>query len=299
MSEQEKEEVKDESEASKKNEMKSVSDAQPEVKNAEGKAASEDLMKNDSTVKDAVEVKENAEPINHTIRGLVGRKLGMTQIFDKDGNVVPVTLVEAGPCTVLDVIDANKVKIGFDHLKESRINKPNLGYFKKQGTKAFRVTKEFASTDNKEYTIGLEIRADLFKPGDYVDVTGISIGKGFQGGMKRHGWMGGPGGHGSNHHRRVGSIGASADPSRTIKGFPMPGRMGAERVTTQGLRVMRVEADKNLVLIKGSVPGCKNGIVSIRLSNKKAYKSLDEKVAVVKHKVNPMKQSKAKVKGKG
>jgi len=136
--------------------------------------------------------------------------------------------------------------------------------------------------------------ANVKKAGEYLDIIGKSIGKGFQGGMKRHGWSGGPAGHGSMHHRRVGSIGASADPSRTVRGRPMPGHMGSERVTVQGLRVMEVDTENNTVLVQGAVPGHKDGIIEMNRSQKKEYRSLEEKKAVVKHKVNPMKQSKAK-----
>jgi len=229
------------------------------------------------------------------ISGLVGKKLGMTQIFDKEGSVIPVTVIEAGPCTVLELQDAPmKVRVGFETVKEHRVKKPVLGYFKKLNIAPMRVIKEFASSDNKDYTVGQEVKADLFKPGDFVDVSGQSIGKGFQGGMKRWGWSGGPAGHGSMHHRRVGSIGASADPAKTVRGRPMPGQMGAKNITVQGLRVMEVDAEKNVIVLNGAVPGADNGTLFIRLSRKKKFKSLDEKRAVVKHKVNPMKQSKAK-----
>jgi len=233
------------------------------------------------------------------IRGLLGKKLGMTQIFDTDGNVIPVTVVEAGPCTVLELKESPvKVKLGFGAIKESNVNKANNGFFKKIGVSPSRIIKEFHSTDNGEYKVGQEIKADFFRPGDYVDVTGTSIGKGFQGGMKRWHWSGGPAGHGSMHHRRVGSIGASADPSRTLKGTNMPGHMGAQRATVQGLRIVDVDADSNTILIKGAVPGHANSILMINRSQKKKFKSLDEKQAFVVHKVNPMKQSKAKAKGK-
>jgi len=228
------------------------------------------------------------------IRGLIGKKLGMTQIFDKEGNVIPVTVIEAGPCTVLELKESPlKVKLGFSSLKESKVNKPMAGYFKKAGVAPVKVINEFNSTENKDYKVGQELKADVFKAGDYVDVTGISIGKGFQGGMKRWGWSGGPGGHGSMHHRRVGSIGASADPSRTVRGRHMPGQMGGCQSTTQGLRVMEVDKDNNFILVKGAVPGHRNAVITINRSQKKEYQSLDEKKAVVIHKVNPMKQSKA------
>src|SRR3989338_7829512 len=234
------------------------------------------------------------------IRGLLGKKLGMTQIFDKDGDVVPVTVVEAGPCIVLGLQDSpKKVKVGFEQVKGSRVNKPMLGFYKKTGVAPLRVIKEFESTDNKDYKVGQELKADVFKPGEFVDVRGTSIGKGFQGGMKRWHWMGGPAAHGSMHHRRVGSIGASADPSRTLRGTNMPGHMGCKRITVQGLRVMDVNAENNTILLKGAVPGYQNTLLTINRSQKKAFKSLDEKKPVIAHKVNPMKQSKAKAKGKG
>ena len=228
------------------------------------------------------------------IRGLIAQKVGMTQIFDKDGNSIPVTAVIAGPCFILSLIESpvKKVKLGFQVVKESRVKKPALGFFKKIGVNPLRVTKEFESTENKDYKVGETIKADIFKSGDFVDVTGVSLGKGFQGGMKRWNWAGGPGKHGSMHHRRVGSIGASAFPSRVLVGQHMPGRMGGDTVTVQGLRVIKVDLDNNLILVKGAVPGQKHGIVYINRSKKKAYKSLDEKKAVSVGKTNPMKQSK-------
>jgi len=207
------------------------------------------------------------------IRGLLGKKLGMTQIFDKEGNVIPVTVVEAGPCTVLGLKESPvKVKLGFGPVKESRVNKAQLGFFKKLGVVPARVIKEFHSTDNKDYKVGQEVKADCFKPGEFVDVTGTSIGKGFQGGMKRWHWKGGPAGHGSMHHRRVGSIGASADPSRTLRGTHMPGQMGNKRATVQGLQVMDVNADDNTILVRGAVPGHANSILTINRSQKKLQK---------------------------
>jgi large subunit ribosomal protein L3 len=228
------------------------------------------------------------------IRGLIAQKVGMTQIFDKDGNSIPVTVVVAGPCPILGIIDApqKKVKLGFQSAKESRVSKPELGFFKKIGVNPVRVVKEFESTDNKDYKVGQELKADLFKAGDFVNVTGVSTGKGFQGGMKRWNWAGGPGKHGSMHHRRVGSIGASADPSRTYVGQHMPGHMGAETVTVEGLRVIKVDVENNLILVKGAIPGQKRAIVYINRSNKKAYRSLDEKKAVFEGKKNPLKASK-------
>ncbi len=228
------------------------------------------------------------------ISGLIGKKLGMTQIFDRDGNIIPVTVVTTGPCFVLKLMDAPlKVALGFEAVKESRVNKPMMGTFKKAGVNPCRFIREFRSSDNKDYKVGQEIKADLFKPGEYVDVTGISIGKGFQGGMKRWNWSGGPAAHGSMHHRRVGSIGASTDPSRVLRGTHMPGHMGMDRVTVKGLRVMHVDVEQNLVLLRGAVPGHKNGVITINKSKTRAYRSLDEVKAVVAVKRNPMKQSKA------
>lgn len=234
------------------------------------------------------------------IRGLLGRKLGMTRIFDKEGNVIPVTVVEAGPCPVLELKDEfkKKVVLGFEAIKAHRLKKPQEGFFKKIGVSPVRAIKEFESQDNGEYQVGQEIKVDIFKPGDFIDVSATSKGQGFQGGMKRWNWSGGPGGHGSMHHRRVGSIGACATPSRTFKGTHMPGQMGNERVTVQGLRVMDVDAENNILLVKGAVPGHKNSLVEINRSKKKEYKSLDEKPARVVVKRNPMKQSKSKAKGK-
>lgn len=234
------------------------------------------------------------------IRGLLGKKLGMTQIFDKDGDVVAVTVVEAGPCTVLGVADSPlRVKLGFGSVKESKVNKPLLGSFKKAGVAPSKVVKELESTDNKDYKIGQELKVDVFKAGEYVDVAGTSIGKGFQGGMKRWHWMGGPAAHGSMHHRRVGSIGASADPSRTLVGTNMPGHMGDRTVTAEGLRVMAVDAATNTLLLKGAVPGHKNAFVVIYRSKKKAFRPLEEEHKAIVRKVNPMKQSKTKATGKG
>jgi large subunit ribosomal protein L3 len=226
----------------------------------------------------------------------MGKKLGMTQIFDNEGNITPVTVVEAGPCTVLGLKDKprTKVVLGYESVKETRMQKPVLGYFKKLQQSPLKHVKEFESADNKDYKVGDQLKADMFKAGDFVDVTGTSIGKGFQGGMVRWNWNGGPAAHGSMHHRRVGSIGASSDPSRVYKGTHMPGHMGMDTVTVQSLRVMRVDADQNLILVKGAVPGHKNGVIVINRSKKKAFRALDEvRVSQSSVKKNPMKASKA------
>ena len=219
----------------------------------------------------------------------------MTQIFDVNGNIVPVTLIETGPCTILEIKEnPAKVKVGFASIKEKHVKKPLLSYYKKLAVSPLKVIREFKSTDNKDYKVGQELKVDVFKKGDAVDVTGTSIGKGFQGGMKRWNWAGGPDTHGSMHHRRVGSIGSSADPSRTLKGRNMPGHMGARRTTVQGLRIIDIDLDNNILTVKGAVPSHKNAVIMIRRSKKKAWKNLDEKKVVVIQKVNPMKQSKAK-----
>jgi len=223
----------------------------------------------------------------------------MTQIFDRDGNIIPVTALQLGPCYVLELKSSPlKVTLGFDPVKESRINKPRRGLFKKVGVSPLTIIREFRSSDNKDYKVGQELKANVFKAGDFVNVTGISIGKGFQGGMKRWNWKGGPDSHGSMHHRRVGSIGSSTFPSRVHKGHHMPGRMGGSRVTIEGLRVMDVDAEKNIILCRGAVPGHKNGYIMVNLSRKKKFKSLDEVKPVAAAIKNPMKQSKAAAKGK-
>ncbi len=235
------------------------------------------------------------------IRGLLGKKIGMSQIFDDEGNIVPVSVVEAGPCFVLALIDGSvckKIKIGFDPVKESRLKKPELGFLKKINVTPIRYIREFESTDNRDYQVGQQIKVDIFRPGDFVDVTGFSKGKGFQGGMKRWNWDGGPKTHGSMHHRRIGSIGSNTTPGRTNRGKTMPGHMGDERVTTQGLRVIQVDLENNLLLVKGAVPGGKNALLMINLSKKRVFRVLGEKVVTEAKKRNPMKQSKAKVKGK-
>ena len=227
------------------------------------------------------------------IRGLIGKKIGMTQIFNKDGNFIPVTVVEAGPCMILELKESpKKIKLGFEPIKESKLDKPKNGFFKKVGVTPMRIVREVTSTDNSQYKVGQELKADFFKTGDCVDVQGTSIGKGFQGGMKRHGWSGGGATHGSMHHRRVGSIGSSAFPSRPFKGRTMPGHMGQEVVTVQGLRVVDVNVEKNLLFIKGAIPGHERGTVLIKRSLKKPFKDLDAKIEVVAKKINPLKQSK-------
>ncbi|MEW6075144.1 MAG: 50S ribosomal protein L3 [Candidatus Omnitrophota bacterium] len=200
--------------------------------------------------------------------GLLGKKIGMTHIFTDDGRAVSVTVIEAGPCTVLAVRE-KAVQVGFDAVKEKKLKKPDAGYFKKLNVAPRKFIREIVKDAAKDYKVGEEIKVDIFKAGDFVDITGISIGKGFQGGMKRWNWHGGPQTHGSMSHRRIGSLGSSTTPGRVWKGHHLPGHMGNIRVTTQNLRVVKVDAGNNLLLIKGSVPGHKNTYLMIRKAKKK------------------------------
>jgi len=215
--------------------------------------------------------------------GLLGKKIGMTQAFGADGEVIPLTVIEAGPCAVLQLKSEDSdgyfaIQLGFGEKKETRANKPDLGRFKKAGAspKSFireiRVTRDGMKKDEEEYKLGQQIIVDIFQQGDFVDIRGISVGKGFQGGMKRWHWSGGPKTHGSMHHRRPGSIGASADPSRVFKGQHLPGRLGGKRATVQNLEVVKVDKENNLLLVKGAVPGHKNSYLVIKKAIKKEIK---------------------------
>ena len=201
------------------------------------------------------------------IQGLLGRKLGMTQIFDETGVVHPVTVVEAGPCIVTQIKTPEKdgysaLQLGFG--LDKRLNKPERGHRQASGFMS-RTLREVRADDTGQFSVGQVINADVFAPGEIVDVTGTSKGRGFQGGVKRHGFRGGPKTHGqSDRHRAPGSIGSSATPGRVFKGLRMAGHMGHERVTVQNLEIMRVDSERNLLLIKGSVPGPDKGLVVIR-----------------------------------
>lgn len=204
--------------------------------------------------------------------GLLGKKLGMTHVFGENGQMIPVTVIEAGPCSVL-AIKGDSLQLGFDGIKkESRMNKPLRGYFKKLNVAPQRLIREVSVDPGKEYKIGEELKVDLFNPGEFVDITGISRGFGFQGGMKRWNWSGQPQTHGSMSHRRVGSIGSNTTPGRVWKGHHMPGHMGNNRVTVQNLQVVKVDPTNNLLLIKGAVPGHKNSYLVIRKALKKQSK---------------------------
>lgn len=207
--------------------------------------------------------------------GIIGRKLGMTQIFLEDGTICPVTVVEAGPCTVIQVKNQQKegyeaIQLGFDPIPEKKLNRPQRGHFQKAGEGVSRITKEFRVEDTKNYQLGQQISLEIFQVGDRVKVTGVSKGKGFAGVMKRHGFHGGPATHGSMFHRAPGSIGASAYPHRVFKGKKLPGHMGNQRVTVAGIQVMEVREDKGVLVLKGAIPGSKNSIVTIHQSKRAA-----------------------------
>ena len=205
-------------------------------------------------------------------KGILGKKIGMTQVFNDKGELLPVTVIEAGPCVVvqkktLATDGYNAIQVGFGDKPERLANKPEKGHAAKASLKPFRLLREFRVDDVDAYTVGQEIKADLFSAGDRVDVTGISKGKGFAGMIKRHGARRGPMGHGSKYHHRTGSLGAKG-PARVFKGRSLPGRTGGERVTVQNLEVVRVDADKNLLLLKGAVPGAKKGFLILKPSVK-------------------------------
>lgn len=206
-------------------------------------------------------------------RAILGRKLGMTQVWGEGDRLIPVTVIEAGPCVVTQVRTKERdgyaaIQIGFGDVKESRVNKPMAGHFKKAGVAPKRHLAE-VRLDEAEATqakVGDTITVEAFEPGSRVHITGTSKGKGFQGVMKRHNFRGGPGGHGSHFHREPGSIGQCASPSRVFKGLGLPGHMGSETVTVRNLEVVKVDAEQNLLLVKGAVPGGKNGLLMIRLA---------------------------------
>jgi len=202
--------------------------------------------------------------------GILGKKIGMTQVFTEDGRMVGVTAIEAGPCPILAVGEKN-IKLAFDPAGDG-LKKPLLGIFKKLNIPPKKFIRDIGKDNDKEYKVGDELKIDLFKPGDFVDITGVSKGKGFQGGMKRWHWAGGPETHGSTSHRRVGSIGSTTTPGRVWKGHHMPGHMGDIRVTVQNLRVVKVDSVNNVLLVNGAVPGIKNTYLIINKAKKKKAK---------------------------
>lgn len=206
-------------------------------------------------------------------KGIVGKKLGMTQVFKEDGTVVPVTVIQAGPCVVTQIkLEDNDgysaVQLGYDNIREKLVNKPEKGHFDKAGIEYKRYLKEFRLSNSGEYKVGDEIKADIFSEGDKIDIAGTTKGKGFAGAIKRWNQHRGPMKHGSRYHRRPGSMGASASPAHVLKGKRLPGRMGHDRVTVQNLEIVRVDAEKNLILVKGSVPGIKGAVLELKESVK-------------------------------
>ena len=204
-------------------------------------------------------------------KGIIAKKIGMTQIFAENGILIPVTVLEAGPCVVtqkktMENDGYEAVQVGFGEVKESKVNKPLKGHFEKAGVTATKLLKEFKLENASEYELGALIKADIFAAGDKIDVSGVSKGKGFQGAIKRHNQHRGPMAHGSKYHRGVGSLSSATTPGKVKKGKKMPGHMGAENVTIQNLEVVRVDADKNLILVKGAVPGNKGSILVIKES---------------------------------
>ena len=206
-------------------------------------------------------------------KGIIGKKVGMTQIFDENGLVIPVTVIEAGPCVVAQVKTVetdgyDAIQLGFGEVKAKRVNKPSMGHFAKSKLEAKKHLREFRLDDVANFKVGDEVKADIFQEGEKVDIQGITKGKGFQGVIKRHGQSRGPMGHGSMYHRRPGSMGSTSTPGRVFKGKKLPGHMGQETVTIQNLDVVKVDMDKNVILVKGSVPGCKGAILKIKTATK-------------------------------
>ncbi|AIM16669.1 MULTISPECIES: 50S ribosomal protein L3 [Neobacillus] len=201
-------------------------------------------------------------------KGILGRKIGMTQVFAENGNLIPVTVVEVTPNVVLqkktvETDGYEAVQLGFEDKREKLANKPEKGHVAKANTAPKRFIREFRGNDLAGYEVGQEVKVDIFAAGDLVDVTGISKGKGFQGAIKRHGQSRGPMSHGSRYHRRPGSMGPIA-PNRVVKGKALPGRMGGEQVTVQNLEIVKVDVERNLLLIKGNVPGAKKALLKIK-----------------------------------
>lgn len=202
-------------------------------------------------------------------KAILATKVGMTQIFNEDGALVPVTVLQAGPCVVTQVKTMDNdgysaVQVGFVDKREKLVNKPQKGHFDKAGVSYKRYVRELKLDNAEEFNVKDEIKADVFAAGDKVDATAISKGKGFQGAIKRHGQSRGPMAHGSKYHRHAGSNGACSDPSKVFKGKKMPGHMGANRVTIQNLEIVKVDAENNLILVKGAVPGPKKSLVTIK-----------------------------------
>lgn len=201
----------------------------------------------------------------------MGKKIGMSQVYDEEGRSIPVTIIQAGPCFVTQIKEKS-IQLGFDRAK--KVKKPLKGHLAKAKVELVKILREIPISSEEKYTLGQELKVDIFEEGDYLDITGISKGKGFAGVMKRWGFAGGPASHGSTSHRRTGSIGSgSAFPSRVKKGKRMPGRMGGDRITVQNLKVMKVEPEKNFLLVKGAVPGARGRYLIIKEALKKRRSS--------------------------
>lgn len=212
------------------------------------------------------------------MRGILGKKVGMTQLFDEKGNVVPVTIIEAGPCYITQVKTTetdgyNAVQLAFEEVAERKLSKGERGHLQKAGVPTLRQVREVRSTEPPAHTLGDVIKADIFQEGDIVDVVGISKGRGFAGAVKRHGFSGGPKTHGqSDRHRATGSRGAGTTPGHTFPGTRAPGQMGNQRVTVQNLKIALVDPERNLIAIRGAVPGPRTGLVLVHDAVKKASK---------------------------
>lgn len=210
------------------------------------------------------------------MKGILGKKVGMTQVFDDRGEVIPVTVIEAGPCFVAQIKTVERdgytaIQMGFEDIKPKRLTQPQLKHLQKSNLSALRHLREFrmAPDELEDLTEGQKVTVDIFEAGEYVDITGVSKGRGFAGVVKRHGFSGGPKTHGqSDRHRTPGSIGACYTPGRVFKGKRMPGRMGGERVTVQNLQVVLVDPERNLLAVRGAIPGANNGLVVVRQARK-------------------------------
>ncbi len=221
--------------------------------------------------------------------GILGKKIGMSQVFRDDGRVIPVTVIEAGPCNILQIKTKAKdgydaVQIGFGEKKEKNVSKPDMGKFKKINVTPKRFVREIKTSPDQKFELGQQLKVDVFAAGDAVDIVGTSIGKGFQGGMKRWHWKGGNKTHGSTSHRRVGSIGSSTTPGRVIRGHHMPGRMGGDTVTVQNLEVVKIDAENNLLVVEGAVPGATNGLLIIEKAKKRAKAKIPQLVLTMEKK---------------
>lgn len=211
------------------------------------------------------------------LKGILGRKLGMTQYYTPAGDAFAVTVIEAGPCVVVQTKTKENdgyeaIQVGFGEIPERLVNKPLRGHFARAGVKPLRYLREFRVEDASAYSVGQEIKVDIFSPGERVDITGLTKGRGFAGGIKRHGFRRGPMAHGSKYHRRPGSL-AAKGPARVFKGRRLPGHYGNERVTVQNLEVVKVDPERNLLVVRGAVPGSRGGLLIIKEAVKQAKKA--------------------------